>query len=92
MGMYYPEVDNYVDMLFAIGFTELRIDIPDYQNDNLLYHSKEAVVKSISSGAKVVWGVSSNSFNNPMYTITASNWPVFRQAILETTDDVRISP
>ena len=41
------------------------------------------VIRTIAKGVKVIWGVSSNSFNNADYTITAENWPIFRQAILD---------
>ena len=83
MGLYNTQVDGYVDTLLANGFNDLRIDIPDYQDTAWLTSSKAAVIRAIAKGAKVVWGVSSNSFNNPSYTITSSNWPAFRQAILD---------
>lgn len=75
--------DGYVDTLLANGFTELRIDIPDYQDTNWLAQSKAAVVRAIAKGAKVIWGVSSYNTTNPDYTITTENWPAFRQAILD---------
>jgi len=76
-------MDDYVDTLLANGFTELRIDIPDYQDTDWLAASKVAVVRAVEKGAKVVWGVSSNKYNNPDYEITAKSWPAFRQAILD---------
>ena len=72
------EFDGYVDILLANGFTELRIDIPDYQNTVCLEQSKAAVIVAITKGAKVIWGVSSNPT-----VITAENWVNFRQAILD---------
>ncbi len=83
MVLYSSQVDNYIDLLLKNGFTELRIDIPDYQNTSWLAQSKAAVIRAVAKGAKVIWGVSSNSYNNPSYTITDSNWPAFRQAILD---------
>ncbi|MBE3115033.1 MAG: hypothetical protein IMZ59_05880 [Actinobacteria bacterium] len=75
--------DGYVDTLLANGFTELRIDIPNYQDTTWLTQSKTAVIRAIAKGANVVWGVSSYNTSNPDYTITAENWPAFRQAILD---------
>ena len=80
--LYYQQ-ENYVDILLANGFTELRIDIPDYQDTEWLALSKAAVIRTVAKGAKVIWGVSSNALNNTDYTITAKNWPIFRQAILD---------
>ncbi|MHB8277216.1 MAG: hypothetical protein ACYDIA_06145 [Candidatus Humimicrobiaceae bacterium] len=74
--------DGYVDTLLASGFTELRVDIPNYQDTNWLAQSKAAVIRAIAKGAKVTWGVSSYNTSNPDYTITTENWPAFRQAIL----------
>ena len=78
----YSSQAGYVDTLLTNGFTELRIDIPDYQNTVWLAHSKATLPGIIAKGAKVIWGISSNKYNNPDYTITAKNWPTFRQAIL----------
>jgi hypothetical protein len=74
---------SYIDTILANGFEELRIDIPDYQNAIWLNDSKATVTRAIGKGAKVIWGVSSNALNNTDYTITAENWPTFRQAILD---------
>jgi hypothetical protein len=82
MGLYW-EQESYVDTLLANGFEELRIDIPSYQMTNWLSYSKATLPGIIAKGAKVIWGVSSNSYDNPDYTITAANWPTFRQAILD---------
>ncbi|MCJ7666667.1 MAG: hypothetical protein MUO59_08035 [Actinobacteria bacterium] len=75
--------EGYVDTLLTNGFNELRIDIPNYQDTTWLAQSKEAVKKAVAKGAKVIWGVSSYNTTNPNYTITAENWPAFRQAILD---------
>ena len=75
--------DNYIDTLLANGFTELRIDIPNYQDTTWLAQSKAAVIRAVARGAHVIWGVSSYNTSNPNYTITAENWPAFRQAILD---------
>jgi hypothetical protein len=74
---------GYVDDLIANGITQLRIDIPDYQDAAEMTLSKAGVLRAIAKGAKVTWGVSSNSYNNPANRITAANWPTFRQAILD---------
>jgi len=72
------EFDGYVDTLLDNGFEELRIDIPDYQSGKWLIDSKAIVIRAIAKGAKVIWGVTSDE-----NTITAANWPNFRQAILD---------
>ncbi|MHB1334867.1 MAG: DUF4214 domain-containing protein [Candidatus Humimicrobiaceae bacterium] len=70
--------DNQVDTLLANGFTQLRIDIPYWNDTGAVEISKAAVTKAVSKGAQVIWGVSSGAG-----TITADNWPNFRHAILE---------
>jgi len=82
----YSSQASYVDVLLANGFTELRIDIPDYQNTSWLASSKATLPGIIAKGAKVIWGVSSNAYNDAEYTITAENWPTFRQAILDAAE------
>jgi len=82
IGMFNGQVNKYTGALLASGFNQLRIDIPDYQDARWVELSKTAVKEAIAKGAKVIWGVSSNSRNNSAYTITADNWPQFRQAIL----------
>ena len=77
------DFDEHIDDLLANGFTELRIDIPDYQDTLWLAQSKAAVKRAVAKGVKVIWGVSSNALNNTDYTITAKNWSTFRQAILD---------
>jgi len=82
MGLFFPWESD-VDTMLVNGFTELRIDIPDYQDTVWLTYSKAMLPRIIAKGAKVVWGVSSNPDNNSDYMITAENWPAFRQAILD---------
>ena len=78
MGLYSPQA-SYVDTLLDNGFTELRIDIPDYQNTSWLASSKAALPGIIAKGVKVIWGVSCGAEK----TITAANWPAFRLASLD---------
>ena len=75
--------DSYVDTLLVNGFTILRVDIPNYQDTVWMDRSKAAVIRAIARGVKVIWGVSSNPGSNPAYTITSSNWPNYKQAILD---------
>jgi hypothetical protein len=75
--------DGYVDTLLTNGFSELRVDIPNYQNTSWLEKSKGSVKRAVAKGVKVVWGVSSYNISHPEYTITTENWPAFRQAILD---------
>ena len=80
---WFPEdFDSWVDTLLANGFTELRVDVPDYQNTEWFTRSKAAVIRAVAKGINVIWGVNSNKWNNPDYTITSTNWPTFRAAIL----------
>ena len=81
MGLYYYQ-DSYVDTLLTNGFEYLRMDIPNYQDESLTY-SKAHLPGIIAKGAKVIWGVTSNPGDDEDYTITAENWPTFRQAILD---------
>jgi hypothetical protein len=76
MGLYYDNESDF-DTILTNGFTELRIDIPNYYSTDWLAYSKAAVIVAISKGARVIWGVSSHS-----QTITAANWATFRTAIL----------
>jgi hypothetical protein len=82
MGAFYGQVDNYITTWITNGFIDLRLDIPDYQNTTWLANSKAKVIVAVAAGARVVWGVSSNKNNNIDYTITATNWPTYRTAIL----------
>ena len=72
---------EYLDTVLASGITELRIDIPDYQDTAAVAASKAFVIDAVDAGAKVIWGVSSNSANDSDYTITAENWGDFEDAI-----------
>lgn len=81
MGLFFSW-ESGVDTMLANGFTNLRIDIPDYQDSDLIW-SKAMVIRTIAKGAKVVWGVTSNPGDNPDYIITAESWSTFRQAILD---------
>jgi len=76
------EYDFWIDKLMAQGFTEFR-EVPSYQTWQWVDQSKASLLRNIPKGAKYIWGVSSNSFDNPDYVITAGNWPEFRQSILD---------
>ncbi|MCL5072425.1 MAG: hypothetical protein M1308_16270 [Actinobacteria bacterium] len=78
-----PYTNDDIDKLLANGFAEIRIDIPDFQDNAKMEESKKAVTYAVVRGAKVIWGVSSNKYNNPDYAITSSSWASFRQAILD---------
>jgi hypothetical protein len=69
-------LDGYVDTLLSKGFTELRIDIPDYSDSGYLAQSKAAVIRTVAKGADVIWGVGAGN-------ITAANWANYRQGILD---------
>ena len=76
------EYDGWIDTLLANGFTEFR-EVPTYQRTERLAIGKAAIIRTVPKGAKHIFGVSSNSFDNPAYTITTENWTTFRQAILD---------
>lgn len=71
-----------MDVLLANGFTEFR-EIPSYQTTGWVDACKAALLRNIPKGAKYIWGVSSNRFDNPAYVITEANWNDFRLAILD---------
>ena len=61
--------------MLANGFTEVR-HLVNYDNSGQVTATKAAVVSWVAKGAKVVWGVTSNT------TITSTNWDDYRVAIL----------
>ena len=71
------EFDGYVDTLLANGFTELRIDIPGYNDPVYIAQGKAAIIRAIAKGAKVIWGVCSGGA-----TITSTTWVDQRAGIL----------
>jgi thiol-disulfide isomerase/thioredoxin len=70
------QYDSWLDTLMANGFTEFR-EIPNYDSADWLAGSKAAIIRNVGKGAKYIWGVASG------VTITSTNWPTFRQAILD---------
>jgi hypothetical protein len=79
---WYGSVEGSMDTWLDNGFNEIR-DLRDYQDTTNVDGSKAAVLAANAKGLKFIWGVSSNSFNNPDYTITSTNWLDFRAAILD---------
>ena len=76
------EYDKWIDELMSQGFSEFR-EVPTYQTWQWVDQSKASLLRNIPKGAKYIWGVSSNRYDNPDNVITADNWPLFRQAILD---------
>jgi hypothetical protein len=74
---WYDRVYDYGDIWLENGFSEIRY-IPNYLNTGEMNGSKAAVLEANIKGLKFIWGVGSGGT-----TITASNWPNFRQAILD---------
>ena len=70
------EFDGYVDILLANGFTELRIGLPAYNDTGYIAQTKEAIIRAVAKGAKVIWGVCSGGA-----PLTAGNWEAFRQGV-----------
>ena len=63
------------DTWLANGFTETR-DLRNYLDTDSVNDSKAVVIAAKAKGLKFIWGVGAQS-------ITAENWPSFRQAILD---------
>ena len=68
--------DNDIDVLQANGFTEIRLDIQEYSDSDVVALSKAAALCAVAKGNKVIWGVTS------LPPITSTNWTDFRAAIL----------
>ena len=71
----FPSEDSYIDLVLANGFTEVR-HLAYYDNADWLANSKAKIINWVAKGAKVVWGVTSNT------TITSTNWEDFEDAII----------
>jgi thiol-disulfide isomerase/thioredoxin len=74
---WYGYVEWTADTWLANGFTEWR-DLRDYLDTTNVNASKAAVIAGNAKGLKAIWGVTSSPT-----VITAANWPIFRQAILD---------
>jgi hypothetical protein len=72
-----PFFDDWVDELLANGFTQIRIDVTYWADASAIAISKSAITLAVSKGAQVIWGVGAGAT-----TLTSTNWPDFRQAIL----------
>ena len=73
-----PSFDDHVDTLLANGFTEFKINSPAYTNSSSVTEVKKIILRAITKGVKVIWGVGVGDS-----TITADNWAAFRQGILD---------
>jgi len=71
------EFDSYVDTLLANGFTELRMS-SEWHNWDAEAVLKSAIIRAITKGAKVIWGVESSSVE-----LTSSSWGDFVTAVKE---------
>jgi len=72
----YIHVEDFADTWLDHGFTEIR-DLRHYLDTDSVNDSKAAIIATKAKGLKFIWGVSAQS-------ITAKNWPNFRQAILDS--------
>lgn len=83
IGMYSTDdisiFEGYIKDCLNNNINCLRIDISNYNNLASIAVSKIAVLKAVSLGAKVVWGVSTNGLNPK---ITAANWNDYREGVL----------
>ena len=72
--------DDWVDVLLANGFTEIRVGIPDYATGAVAV-TKAAIAIAVGKGAKVIWGVGAS------YTgLTAANYEAYRTAVKAAAD------
>jgi hypothetical protein len=63
---------------------KVRIHLPDYQDATTLAQDQDLCRAAVALGfSKILWGVSSNRYNNPARLITQRNWPTFRQALID---------
>ena len=74
---WYGYAPGVADTWLENEFTEIR-DLRDYKDTINVNSSKAAVLAANTKGLNFIWGVCSGST-----TITATNWPAFRQAILD---------
>src|SRR5665648_141608 len=74
---WYGSVAGAAGTWLANGFTEAR-DVRNYLDTANVNGSKAAVIAAKAKGINFIWGVGSGGT-----TITANNWPNFRQAILD---------
>ena len=84
MGLYWDNKSDF-DTLLAHGFTELRIDIPNYEETVWLAYSKLAVISAVAKGARVIWGVSTGT------TLTSSNWSDYSDAVLDAAQWAQVN-
>jgi len=73
---WYDYVLGAADTWLDNGFTEVR-GLRDYQDTVYVNGSKAVIIAAKAKGLKFIWGVGAQS-------ITAENWPTFRQAILDS--------
>ena len=82
MGLYDIDVisdfDDYVGTLLANGFTQFKIFPPKYYGSSEIAEAKVAVLKAVAKKVEVIWGYCAGP-----RTITADNWPDYRQGILD---------
>lgn len=76
---------NYTSGLSSLrGYTDkVRIHMPDYQDSSSTTVDIALTQTAKALGfKKVLWGISSNRYNDPTRLITQRTWPTFRAAIV----------
>ncbi len=75
--VWHTDVSGYADIWLANGFDEIKHGYGYLDTENI-YAAKAAIIAGNAKGIKSIFGVSSNPT-----VITAANWAIFRQAILD---------
>lgn len=78
--------DNYsAELTILHKYTnKVRIHLPDYQSQIAIDRDMGLCQAAIDIGfSKIIWGISSNKYNNASWLITRRNWPTFRQKIID---------
>jgi hypothetical protein len=72
---------GYLDDLIGHGFTQLRMDIPQYyETSDVENRSKPGVLIAIGKGVKVTWGLSGGQYGSSQLSL--ATWPDYRAAVL----------
>jgi len=70
--------DDHIDTLLANDFTEIRIELPDWDNKDDIYKCRIMIPRAVSKGAKIVWGITNFGGDD----LTSTTWANFRAEVL----------
>ena len=69
--------DSHIDSILATGFTEIRIDIPDWNYPDDIEKHHIMIPRAVAKGAKIIWGI-----GNMATDLTSAKWDDFRTVVL----------